>query len=855
VETFAEMSIARLVAVFLSTMVAAGGALNGADKPPAQGEPERTKTVFTVTNTTSADRADETIISGVPLRQGHVTDPTSVVLRDSSGRRVPCQGQALARWADGSVKWLLLTVPCFSIKAAETATLNLTAAGAAETQGMKVVETEKGLRVDTGTIRFTIAAKGPLVPLFESRAGEKWVARAVDLDLAMTVENERQKVRYLASLAPRTVKIEQRGPLRTLIRVRGTHQAQHGQATFGPYTLRFEILSGSTQLRLTHSFVYDGDPYRDFVRASEVVFKARVGSSRYFGFGGDDGRELRLARQRADWAPDFRYAELCQDSGTHWRLRRWVDIDRREVFAAEGLRADGWMELGGHDGRLAVAVRNYWQNHPKALFADAETGLMRVGLYPRNADRLDLRRYSDKAYPWTYEHPAFKGTEPVAFDRSCGAHGIRKTHDLMLLFDEPNPSGKTLCYNRPLRLQWTPRYMAATGVVVPAAARIDKVWLGRTNAFLDFLHEQMLTSGGTGYLDYFDLPHGFDLASGRWFHDFGGFGYANDEAMPCLGLWQAYLLTGRDDAFEMAGAMARHNADIDSYHLGKYAGFGSRHNVNHWGDMCKERRISQPIGKRFGYYLTGDRSVLDLAQIVFRSYRATGRAGMTADVPALVATLLLLDEAGLVDGEKWLRSIAGALADSVDDRGRMADLLRLDFQNQTAEAIPNRRPLSFMMFSCFGGAQAFAELAERYDHEPLRQALVRFARYQMLSSDQRSKLVPAGYSIVRSDDLLTFRALDLLAYAYSVTRAPAFRDHFRAHTKTVAVEIVRQDQTRYGVKGAGKVSVPVLVGWPDQKRKRSKFYPLFPPSSMSQFFNMSVYLHKMQGIMILAAGD
>ena len=626
--------------------------------------------------------------------------------------------------------------------------------------------------------------------------------------------------------------------------------------------MRLEVLAGRSELRLTHSFIYDGDPDRDFVRASEIVLTAAVGASEHAAaFGADEGAEARFQRQRADFCPDFRHVELYQDSASHWRIGRWVERQRREVFGAEGLRSDGWMEFSGTTGRVAVAVRDFWQNHPKGLGLDADTGEICVSLHPQRAEPLNLTRYSAHVYPWTYEAPSFRGKKVVPTDPSHGAHGIRKTHDCAIFLDEANPSARAFCLNHPLLLEWTPSYTTRTGVVTPATRRTDQDWLLRLNGFADFLGEEMIRSGGTGYLDYFDLPHGFNVEEGRWYHDFGGWGYDNDEAMACLGLWHTYLLTRRHDVFAMARAMTRHNGDIDSYLIGERAGYGSRHNVNHWGDNCKDRRVSQPIGKRFLYYLTGDRSVLDLAHVVLESFRRQAakphRHNMTCDVPSLVATLLLLEESGLEAGETWLRALADAVAASVDESGAMRAFLTLDAQRQQAEPVPEAPVICFMMFSCFGGAQAFAELAERYDHGALREALVRFARYQMLPQKERQER-ELGNQLLPADMLNTFRALDLLGYAYSVTGDPAFRERAADHARTVCVGLQPRPEPVYGVPAATSRTVPLLVDWPDtpteNRRRWKEWYPLFPRHSSGQFFNMAVYMHKIQGLMLLLTG-
>jgi hypothetical protein len=642
--------------------------------------------------------------------------------------------------------------------------------------------------------------------------------------------------------------------------VRGTHASADGR-TFGPFTLRFEVLFGLPHVRLTYSFVFAGDPDADFVRSSEVVLRAHVGGRQRMGFGGDDGREVRMERQRAPWTADFRHAELYQDSVSHWRVRRWVDRERRDVFCEEGTRSDGWMELSGDAGRVAAAVRDFWQNHPKALAADAGTGHLRVGLYPEKAERLDLRRYSNRVYVHAYEAPCTWKKETIPFDPAFGAHGIRKTHDMLLMMDEPNPSGAAFSYNHPLTLDVTPAALARTGVVVPASRSVDAAWRGRIGGYLDFLGDAMLRDGGTGYLDYFDLPEGFDTRSGRWHHDYGGLGYDNDEGMPCLGLWQAYLLTGREDALAMARAMARHNSDVDSHHIGRWAGYGSRHNVNHWGDMDKEPRISQPVGKRFLYYLAGDRSVLDLVGVMLemwdRQFSSPKQAGLTALVPALASTLLVAEETGLRDARTWLTAIADALAGSLTESGQLRARLTVDARGQAAQPVHDAPAVDFMMLSSFGGIETFAELAERYDHRPLRDALVRYARYLILPRARRQALDP-GFA-TPPDSTIAFRALNLLGYAFAVTGDRTFPAYARPHLARPLVRIGALPCPRYGRPGAASRPAPFGVPAPDAPRgweqRARRFYPFFAPTDIAQFFQIAGYLHKAQGVMLLAAAD
>lgn len=835
---------------------------------------------FALCERTGYDHDDYPLVAGVPIARGVIRDPSAIAVRSSAGARIDASTEAAARWADGSVKWLLLTAPRLTIGGGTRDTLTLEAAEPRERSGdhgsatVEVTEANGGRHIDTGRLRFTIQSSGPLVPSIESRIDGTWRDRGRNLDSTVSIMRSGNERRYSAGAGPRQVEIESASPYRVVVAVRGTHASEDG-ATFGPYILRFECLAGSPQLRLTHSLVFDGDPETDRLGASEICFEAKVGEEQAFAFGGDEGRENRFPRQRAHFTPDFRFAELYQDSVTHWRLERWVNLDNRAVFCDEGQHCDGWMELSGSDGRVAVAVREGWQNHPKSWFADADSGEIRIGLYARRAEPLNLRRYSDQVYNHTYECPSFKqmkqGKEPPYSPEprkaEFNAHGFRKTHSVALLFDEPNPSRATLFYNQPLRLTWPPSYTQETRVVVPAATGLTPDAHRKTCAFLEFLKREMVRSGGTGYLDYFDLPLGFDLASQRWLHDYGGLGYINNEGMPNLGFWHVWLLTGRHDALEMGAAMARHNIDIDSVHLGQFAGKGCRHNVTHWADQNREPRISQPQGTRFYGYISGDRSYLDMVPLMLdlwrRDYAEPRPMSTYGYVPSCISSLLTADEAGIEDCSAWLAQCADALAAGIDQRGVMTSAFLCDATRQRLEPVLDAKPESNLLMCHFGGMQTFMELAERYDHQPLRDALVRHAYYQSLPRAERVA-VESGHdwkeiTSIQQDSINTFSSLDLLGYAYQQTGDDHFRDALKHLHGQLMVRLEVHDETRYGKPGASTREVPVGHVYPDVPQERldirRKHFPLFDFDVTIQHKLMAFWMQKLQGAGVLGVLD
>lgn len=807
----------------------------------------KTITTLTVRECAGVPRVNEPIVWGIPLRKGMIADASELALLDSTGTALNAAAEATARWADGSVKWALFTIPKFAISARKSARLRVVMGRSAKVENpVRVSQTGDGVTLDNGRVRFTLRRTGELSGGIECLANDAWVDRAGPIRLALSLERAGKIEHASAAGVAREVSIESQSPLRVVALVRGRHAFGDG-SLIGAFTLRVELIAGQPMVRLTHSVMFDFDTERDFLRSCEVILPARVGGDRRYSFGGDEGAAYEFMRQQTEWTPDFSVAELFQDSPTHWRIERWVDTTRRGVFGAEGLQSDGWARLEGGEGSAAVVVRELARNHPQSLTVDAAAGEIRAGLYPARAERLNLRRYSDRAYVHCYEAPCTWKTEAIPFDFTHSAHGLRKTHTLALLFDSENPAAAALAQSHGLRLEFTPAYLASTGVMQPAPAALPARWRKRIDQFIDMLGDASKRQGATGFVDFFDIPYGFVHGTERMSHDAGGLGYINDEALPGLGLWNAYLLTGRQDAFALARAMTRHHADFDCMHAGPFAGLGSRHNVNHWGDMCKEPRIAQPIGKRLAYHLTGDRSAMDLIPLTLayfeKRFSKRVRAGLTAETPALISTLLAAQESGVADHDHWLRAIADALADG---RGVLPETIDIDGTTQSAwPASAGTRPISLMMFSCFGGVQSMAELAHRFDHDALRDRLVSLAQHLLLPRDKRSEI--EGSPAMHGREARA-RFLDLFAYAYQRTGKDVFAGQIRRHLNEMFVTERTHEFQRYG--GLTSVKLGCVRNTPRPEAGAEgvalwkRYYPHIEPHTMSETFWLAVYLHK-----------
>jgi hypothetical protein len=181
---------------------------------------------------------------------------------------------------------------------------------------------------------------------------------------------------------------------------------------------------------------------------------------------------------------------------------------------------------------------------------------------------------------------------------------------------------------RPPLLVCTPEHLHAARVfgiwsLPDRSAPLRKAVEENLDSLVAYYEKQVDAQHWYGFWDYGDVMHSYDEVRHVWRYDLGGMAWDNSELGTDLWLWYSFLRTGSADIFRMAAAMTRHTGETDCYHLGRFAGLGSRHNVRHWGCGAKEARISQAAYRRFLYYLTTDERTGDIMhEVVNADYKA-----------------------------------------------------------------------------------------------------------------------------------------------------------------------------------------------------------------------------------------
>ncbi len=611
---------------------------------------------------------------GCMWKQGECSVDTEYVCRTgegSSSEEIPLQSRITAYWPDGTVKWTAHTadaallgdeieiLPKKMMKQAESAKGQEN--GSDAVTGMNCMETEHEIILQAGMITITIAKDGRHLFTRAERNGKPYLCDAeavLVLEEPVCIQGNpaRMEKHYVSSI--QSVSIEENGKLKTIIRYGGIHKSISGEEKL-PFIIRMEAGYNNPHLKFTHTFLYDGDEDKDFLKGLGIRFHAPLAGElyhRHVKFMGDhgvfhetlvpltawrprlsgelykrqmSGEKLQLTAEEKESVdimlrdvPFWSEYILCQDSVNHFGIQKKLKEENLcYIDCLHGNRTVGGGAFGSEYGSVTVAIRDFWEKYPSGLAftgLDGEVAECTLWFWAPQAPVMDFRHYASRGYNQVcYEGYDYKGATP---------DGIACTNECAITFsDEMIPTDEEVenfaaLVNNPVIYVGTPEFyhdMRAFGYwslpAEPEKATETEQWLETqlAQAFA-FYQDEIAQRNWYGMFNYGDVMHTYDSVRHQWKYDIGGYAWDNTELVPTLWLWLYFMRTGREDVYRVAEKLSRHASEVDVYHMGKYKGLGSRHNVRHWGCPCKEARIAMAGHHRVLYYLTGDRRLEDI---------------------------------------------------------------------------------------------------------------------------------------------------------------------------------------------------------------------------------------------------
>jgi hypothetical protein len=586
---------------------------------------------------------------GVPWPQGAVQKNQAFALAGPDGKALPLQTWPLAYWPDGSLKFsgfatVAQAAGPYVISASQSTSAPSAAVSVQNGAGFIDVGTGAStVRVGTrGTdliqsIRVDgreVAKNGRLVGLVQQGPDPEEGAMPARLPFASKIEK---------------VTVEQSGPVRAVLKVEGKHKLAKGGREWLPFSLRLYFYAGDPAIRVVHTFIYDGDQQKDFIRGLGIRFSVPLREevyNRHVAFSGQDGLWMeslqpgdlnadprQVAGQKVDGGRFYGVKDkeqlaiwsdykLVQPTPNGFNILKRTGAQSTWVFSDSGKRASGLAFVGDVSGGLAVSVKDFWQSFPTGfdIRHAAENGAkaeaeFTAWLWSPEAPAMDMRHYATRAH-------GLQATYEDVQQGMSQAYGVARTSELTLTPTAAVPARAQLAAmakagSARALLSASPAAIHATGVFgvwspvdrsTPARAAVED----KLDSVLAFYQKQQDERNWYGFWTYGDFIHSYNFKRHVWNYDHGGFAWDNTELGTALWVWASYIRSGRADLFRTAEALARNTSETNVYHLGPMLGLGSRHNVVKWGDGSKEGRISQAAHWRPFYYLTTDERIGDI---------------------------------------------------------------------------------------------------------------------------------------------------------------------------------------------------------------------------------------------------
>ncbi len=464
--------------------------------------------------------------TSLPFGRGEVKDVCVLRVVSPSGENLPVQATSLSSWQDGSVRWahILFFADMQAQKTAFWKVLwNSPLPPAQAAVSIHVTRQPRVITVNTGPLELQMATSGNGLIRNVSVDGESFLARGQAGTIRIT--NEKGEVFESSLEGAGDVTIEEQGPLRTIVRLRGKHRSETHQA-FLDYSLRVIFYGGKTWCEIEHEFTNNEALEWGYIKDLSAVFPLRLGRP-FTGTTSDFKvdkfwefeRSFRIYSGKDDLVGLFSGAKIFRDDTTEI-LGTGYESEARARF---------WADASDSMKGLTVSIQDMSSNYPKGIRA--------------GPDGITL-----ELYPSTE-------TTPLGFHQ-----GWRKRHRMLLFFHRGSARSAgsqelSFCWQEPV-IPWTDHYVKS-GVVGPLMAyKPEKYPIIERSLREAFVAYE--AGVGRGMIDYGDTR---GTGSGERAEFWANNAYDTP--------WAAYLMfyrTGERRYWIRAQSAAQHMMDIDIVH-------------------------------------------------------------------------------------------------------------------------------------------------------------------------------------------------------------------------------------------------------------------------------------------------
>lgn len=597
---------------------------------------------FTVSEGANLARNLEPVTFGVPFPRTVLADAESLRLFGPDGSSLPIAATPLAKWPDGSLKWVLLDTQ-LSVPALSEAVFSLASGAdraspnrATVAEPLTVEPTPQALTVRSGPHLFEFPVTGILSPFHQVKTGSAALLDPAASRIALTDSTGRS---WFPSIE--TCQVEASTPLRCTVCYRGPFVSDAGSLPVR-FICRISLFAGKLLARI-HFTVWNPQAAQhpggvwDLGSGGSFLFRDLAVTLKPVGAGPFSSRfASRPSEPVVETSPDLL---IYQDSsgGENWRSHNHVNRDEAiplrfqgyeirngDRLIEEGKRATPTVALLSKETAISLTIRNFWENFPKAL--EVKDNSISAQLFPRHfSDLFELQGGEQKT------HEVF-----VHFQADvAGSGNLDWIHAPLLPVLSAEYYHSTKACPKPL-----PQSLVAADPKGAVWQKMIDVAIQPGRSFRDrreIIDEYGWRNFGDLYADHEAVFH---QGAGEFVSHY------NNQYDVIKGSLIQFMGTGNPSWFSMADELAHHVMDIDIYHTDRDryrynqglfwhtdhhldAGMATHrtHSKKHWevkpqhligGGPAPDHNYA--TGLLYNYWLTGNpaakEAVLCLAQFV-----------------------------------------------------------------------------------------------------------------------------------------------------------------------------------------------------------------------------------------------
>lgn len=302
---------------------------------------------------------------GIPFKEGTLIDPSLVTLFDQNNLPVPIQTRILALWPDGSIKWLLIhfqaTLEPQAIVAYQLVVDNKERQSTLAKR--QILENHGAIfQFDTGSLQISIdTAHG--FSVIDQAILNGWPIIKQNATRGFGITDEQGRRFSSADGVVTQAEIEDNGPLRAVLHLKGDHRNAEGEKLFR-YEARLTAYAGHPWLDLEYTFINDSDP--EVTNLKQVDFEICPVLS---------GQSHGLVGAYTLLHEDAEPFSIYQDTPCRYFFfngTRIYDANNQHIeyeHAGEMLRkaAHGWMDVSSEEGGVTVSVKRLAMMAPKGI--------------------------------------------------------------------------------------------------------------------------------------------------------------------------------------------------------------------------------------------------------------------------------------------------------------------------------------------------------------------------------------------------------------------------------------------------------------------------------------------------------